>query len=58
MMIRTAKPAAKPQKILADMSSVFQTPTAYTNGERKLLKNVRSTDWWLNIDYVTVEIAA
>ncbi len=58
MMIRNAKPAANSQVNEIDISSAFQAPTAYLNGERKILKDARSNDWWLNIDYVTVEVAA
>ena len=58
MMIRNTKPGTKNPEIQADLSTVFKTPKAYLNGERKILKDARSKDWWLNVDYLISEVAA
>ncbi len=60
MVIRNSAPAnATPAKeSKTDLSAIFQAPADYLKGEIKRLKDFHNGDWWLNVDYVTVEVAA
>ncbi len=61
MIIRTQKAAVQHepnQNTTVDISGAFQAPTEYKDGSRKHLRGFHSGDWWLNVDYVTAEVAA